>query len=472
MAPRTRLALAATASALLSLVVLTAPAAGAVTVQGDPSTTAGSLPSLLTVQGEDTQHDYARELFEHWIDADGDGCNTRYEVLIEESTTPVVVGEGCALSDGTWLSPYDGETWTSPSDVDVDHVVPLAEAWRSGAWSWSASQRRDFANDLDVAYSLIAVTDNVNQSKADRDPASWMPPSAAYACQYAIDWTLVKYRWRLTVDADEYAALTSVLSGSCGAQTVSLPERAAVPAPEEVVTFPDIPPGHTYYDSISWLSSTGITTGYRDGTFRPNEPVGRAAMAAFLYRFAGSPEYDAPPLSPFPDVPATYRFYTEISWLASTGITTGYSDGEFKSSEPVGRAAMAMFLYRAAGEPDFTPPARSPFPDVSTSSRYYKPITWLASVGITVGYSDGTFRPSAPVGRAAMSMFLLRFNRALGAPEFTPPANPGDVVNCGDFARWEDAQAWHDRYYPYYGDVSRLDGDGDGVACQSLPGAP
>lgn len=181
--------------------------------------------------------------------------------------------------------------------------------------------------------------------------------------------------------------------------------------------FPDIPKSHTYFDSITWLASTGITTGYSDGTFKPNEPVGRAAMAAFLYRFAGSPSFKVPARSEFPDVPTSYRFYKEIAWLASTGITTGYSDGEFKSSESVGRAAMAMFLYRAAGEPSFTPPKRSPFSDVSTDNRYYKAITWLASTGITVGYDDGTFRPSAPVGRAAMSMFLLRFDRALGAPE-------------------------------------------------------
>ena len=79
---------------------------------------------------------------------------------------------------GTWKSPYDGETWTKPSDVDIDHIVPLAEAWRSGASDWTQDERQELANDLSIA-QLIAVTDNVNQSKGDKDPAKWMPPRPA-----------------------------------------------------------------------------------------------------------------------------------------------------------------------------------------------------------------------------------------------------------------------------------------------------
>ena len=189
------------------------------------SVTASALPGLLTVQGEDTAHHYDREFFQHWIDADGDGCDTRYEVLIEESATPVTVGAGCSLDGGTWVSSYDNATWTDPADVDIDHMVPLAEAWRSGAWAWTTDQRKGFANDLDVAYALLAVTDNVNQSKSDQDPAEWMPPYASFQCEYVIDWAMVKYRWSLTIDTAEKNQLTSVLTGSCGATTVTLPTR-------------------------------------------------------------------------------------------------------------------------------------------------------------------------------------------------------------------------------------------------------
>jgi hypothetical protein len=104
---------------------------------------------------------------------------------------------------GKWLSLYDGETWTKASDVDVDHVVALAEAWRSGAWKWSATRRQSYANDLGVAWTLRAVTDNVNQSKSDDDPTYWLPPLELANCVYLIEWVAVKIRWKLSVDAEE-----------------------------------------------------------------------------------------------------------------------------------------------------------------------------------------------------------------------------------------------------------------------------
>ncbi len=205
-------------------VAAAAPVAVQAAAPGD-TVAASSLPSLLTERADDTSHTYSRDQFTLWIDADGDGCDTRAEVLIAESTTPITPGAGCSLTGGSWLSPYDGETWTSPSDVDIDHLVPLKDAWISGAWSWTPAQRTQYANDLDVPYALIAVTDNVNQSKGDRDPAQWMPPAAGFDCEYAIDWVLVKYRWSLTADPAERAALASQLSGTCGSTTVTLPAR-------------------------------------------------------------------------------------------------------------------------------------------------------------------------------------------------------------------------------------------------------
>jgi hypothetical protein len=156
---------------------------------------------------------YDRDLFPHWVDADGDGCNTRYEVLIAESTTTPTVGSGCSLSGGRWYSYYDGATWTAPADVDVDHFVPLAEAWDSGARNWTTAQRQAFANDLGDSRSLAAVTDNVNQSKGDQDPAEWMPSLTGVHCRYIGEWAAVKTRWGLTVDSTEKSALTSYANG-------------------------------------------------------------------------------------------------------------------------------------------------------------------------------------------------------------------------------------------------------------------
>ncbi|HEX6684434.1 MAG TPA: HNH endonuclease family protein [Candidatus Limnocylindrales bacterium] len=164
---------------------------------------------------------YNRDLFPHWIDADSDGCNTRYEVLIAEAVTAPSVGSGCTLSGGRWYSYYDNAYWTNPSDLDIDHVVALAEAWDSGARSWTTTRRRSFANDLGDSRSLVAVTDNVNQSKGDLDPAQWMPPYSSGRCRFIQEWVVVKIRWRLTVDSAEKSALTSAANG-CSNVTLSV----------------------------------------------------------------------------------------------------------------------------------------------------------------------------------------------------------------------------------------------------------
>lgn len=164
---------------------------------------------------------YNRDLFPHWIDADSDGCNTRYEVLIAEATTKPTVSGTCTLSGGRWFSYYDGATWTNPSDLDIDHFVPLAEAWDSGARSWTTSRRQAFANDLGDSRTLIAVTDNVNQSKGDKDPAEWMPSVTSVHCRYVTEWVATKIRWRLTVNTAEKTKLTSVAAG-CTNTTISV----------------------------------------------------------------------------------------------------------------------------------------------------------------------------------------------------------------------------------------------------------
>ncbi len=132
----------------------------------------------------------------------------------------------CTVASGRWYSHYDGLTRTNPSDVDIDHVVALKEAWESGARSWTATNRTRFANDLAYGRSLVAVTDNVNASKGDRDPAQWLPPRSSVHCRYATTWVLIKYRWRLSIDSTERFRLSSLLSGDCGASTVTLPARA------------------------------------------------------------------------------------------------------------------------------------------------------------------------------------------------------------------------------------------------------
>ncbi|MBE1532558.1 HNH endonuclease family protein [Actinomadura algeriensis] len=171
--------------------------------------TARSRLAELTVRAEGSSSGYDREKFPHWSDQGG-SCSTREKVL-ERDGRNVTVGSDCYPTGGSWYSPYDGATWNRPSDIDIDHMVALAEAWRSGASSWTTSRREAFANDLGSS-QLWAVTDNVNQSKSDQDPAEWTPPRAEFHCMYARSWIDVKWRYDLTVDSAERAALEGLLN--------------------------------------------------------------------------------------------------------------------------------------------------------------------------------------------------------------------------------------------------------------------
>ena len=164
------------------------------------------------VVAEDKKTGYKRSAFKHWIDADKNGCNTRAEVLIEEAIEKPTIGPKCKLSGGKWHSAYDGKTSTRATQLDVDHMVPLAEAWRSGAWKWTAAQRQSYANDLENSEALIAVTATTNRSKGDKDPSLWMP--AKDQCVYIQNWISIKTKYSLTVDSLESEAINSLL-GTC-----------------------------------------------------------------------------------------------------------------------------------------------------------------------------------------------------------------------------------------------------------------
>ena len=172
--------------------------------------------------------------------------------------------------------------------------------------------------------------------------------------------------------------------------------------------FWDVPKHHQFYDEIMWLSGTGITTGYSDGSYRPDDEVTREAFAAFMYRLAGEPRYTPPKRSAFDDVSTRSQFYKEISWVASTGISTGWADGTFRPKDEISREAMAAFLYRYHDQPATKVNAAQRFKDLGWGDRFLREISWLANEGITTGYSDGTFKPHASVTREAMAAFLER----------------------------------------------------------------
>lgn len=188
-----------------------------------------------------THGGYDRDFFNAWIDADSDGCNTRAEVLVMESQTTVSTRGRCTVTTGSWVSVYDGAVLTDASSVDIDHFVPLNEAWISGAYAWDSATRVQFGNDLGYGPSLVAVTASSNRSKSDQDPARWMPAARSYFCDYAATWVAVKWRWGLSVDSLERMTLQSVLN-SCATISVELPQKATVvvgSAPEPVAPVSD-----------------------------------------------------------------------------------------------------------------------------------------------------------------------------------------------------------------------------------------
>ncbi|MEG9247991.1 excalibur calcium-binding domain-containing protein [Arthrobacter sp. Soc17.1.1.1] len=198
---------------------------------------------------------YDRSLFTHWTDDDGDCQDTRQEVLIAESLTPVTLSSnGCSVISGQWYSTYDNQYWSNPSDVDIDHFVPLAEAYRSGASAWSPQQRQAFANDLSYSPTLVAMTDSLNQSKSDGDPNEWLPPVASTQCAYVQNWVAVKYRWGLSMDDFEARIIFSILSyNGCGDAAVTAPAQAIgfqAPQPDRYPLFKNSYDG-TIYEQIN-----------------------------------------------------------------------------------------------------------------------------------------------------------------------------------------------------------------------------
>ncbi|KAI0158006.1 hypothetical protein GGR52DRAFT_564783 [Hypoxylon sp. FL1284] len=179
------------------------------TPPGIPSTSsAKSQLAALTVKEAVDDGKYERDLFPTWHTVEGN-CNTR-EYVLKRDGTDVVVGGDCYPTSGTWTSPYDGGEWTEPSDVDIDHMVPLKNAWVSGANAWTTDKREDFANDV-TRPQLWAVTDNVNSSKGSRSPDEWKPPLESFYCTYASAYVAVKTYWDLTITSAEESALSDML---------------------------------------------------------------------------------------------------------------------------------------------------------------------------------------------------------------------------------------------------------------------
>ena len=255
------------------------------------TTTTTSAPGAMTVDVlagvlVENEHPagYNRDLFGYPADLDGDQCDTRSEVLQRDSITSAQVDPyGCTVVAGDWVSAYDGLAFTSPGDLEIDHVVPLKEAWDSGAWAWTAETRIAYANDLSDIRTLRAVSVSSNRSKSDRDPSNWLPPDPNDVCTYITDWVSVKVRWGLSMDSSESGRINNLLGDQCLGSVIApsspvIVLTAPVPAPPGVVPVTE-PTAGVYYANCTAARAAGAAPlhlgepGYRSALDRDKDGV-------------------------------------------------------------------------------------------------------------------------------------------------------------------------------------------------------
>ncbi len=371
------------------LPLLTAPPASA-------ATTTYSAPLQAVVRelpvADENTSPYDRDLrFGDWIDADGDCQNTRQEVLASEGIGVAFSASGCTVIAGRWGSFYDNNTYTSPAQLQVDHMVPLSEAWDSGAQNWTQARRVAFANDLGVPYALNNIEASLNQARSDSGPEEWMPP--ANQCRYIGIWTALKHRWQLNVDPAEREALLR-WADACPNRLLVVPLATATapvvsrPTPPQVRV--SVAPSRITRGQTAVASLRGV----------PSERLGLWA-------------YTLPNRS--------YRL-----------VRTGTANSVGLVSWTIRPGADTRLYGTAAGG------ARR---SLSTVLQVRQPV-----------------RAAVPVPRPAP--------RPAGP---AVPPRPADR-DCGEFKTQAEAQAFYNRYFPYYGDFARLDGiDNDGRVCERLP---
>ncbi|GAB3707341.1 HNH endonuclease family protein [Amycolatopsis oliviviridis] len=200
-----RVLIAAVPLALVTLFVTGCEVPAATGTPGSlDATTVTRQLAKLAVKPADTGVHYSRDDWPHW-DSVGKGCNRREDTLKTQGRN-VTTGKGCKVLSGEWTSRYDGVKVTDPEGVDIDHMVPLAEAARSHTRDWTEAQRTRYANDPNV---LVAVSAKSNRSKGDQDPAKWLPSQDR--CSYVAHWVRVKTTYRMSVDQAEHDAIAAVL---------------------------------------------------------------------------------------------------------------------------------------------------------------------------------------------------------------------------------------------------------------------
>lgn len=252
-------------------------------------------------------------------------------------------------------------------------------------------------------------------------------------------------RHRLAAALGAGALVAGVAGAGLTAQMAAAPSAAAAQCSSS--SFTDVPRGTPKYAPVTWLACQGITTGYPDGSFGVGKPVTRGEVATFLYRQT-TPSHPKNGAAYFTDVSGAGAFYsTSVAWMAQGGFAKGGSDGTFRPNSPVTRGEMAAFIYRLAGATQ-KGPNYSPFDDMRWSSSFYHEASWLESRGIANGYKDGDFKPSRNITRGETAIMLQNAHPYIsGRGNVTSPVTsplPNGAGNAsGSTAAWKTkAASW------------------------------
>jgi len=200
-----------------------APSTGGETRTGSKSEIDSKVDSLTVANAGNVSYD--RDEWNHWVNVRS--CWTvREEVLAKEAQPNSLVLEdanggkttdvskACKVLGGSWIDPYSGKTFTNPSDLDIDHMIPLNYAAQHGGQAWDSGKKESYANDLTFEDHLIAVSASENRSKSDKGPSQWKPTNKAYWCEYSSDWATIASTWGLSVTKDDVASLKE-MSATC-----------------------------------------------------------------------------------------------------------------------------------------------------------------------------------------------------------------------------------------------------------------
>ena len=350
---------------------------------------------------------------------------------------PDVTSYTVHVPEGATSLDLDADPHTPSGLVRVDGVLIDDTRPRTVALDADGSTQvvlQSFAQDhtTSTTYTLTVVE---GEPQADTTPPTVSAAVDAEGRTVTITGTdesagavTVEYRLGTTGDWLAYtgpvavgdAAVTVQFRATDAAGNVSTVGSVDLPAVEEPEpwtppVFVDVQPGHRFYTDIRWLADNGLSLGTvvgDDTWFYPTAPISRQAMAAFMYRYAGSDWTPAEGTQTFSDVGPEHQFYVQIEWMVETGLAGGYVDGTYKPTSPVSRQAMAAFLHRMADSPE--PTGTSSFTDVTAANEFAEAIAWLEEAEIAEGYTDGTFGITRPVTRQAMAAFLHRFDQLVG----------------------------------------------------------